>query len=216
MLVWYAAYGSNLLRARFLTYLRGGPVPGSGRQQHGARDASDPVDDRAYRLPRQLLFGRSSQGWGGGGVCFVEPERHDADGTLGRAWLITAEQLADVWAQENGYTSGPAIDLDRLAADGTADFGRAGWYRRLELVDELDGHPVATFTDVDVPPLNPAGVPYLRVMGLGLGETWQLSPEAAADYLAERRGNAGQVDAGALADAIRAGIDPGVDPGTDG
>ncbi len=206
MLVWYAAYGSNLLRARFLTYLRGGPVPGSGRIQHGARDGTDPVDDRPYRLPRQLLFGGRSSGWGDGGVCFVEPARVDSDGCLGRAWLITAEQLADVWAQENGRTEGPAVDVGALADGRTGDFG-AGWYRHLEPVGELDGHPVATFTFApgdEGPPENAADVSYLTVMGRGLAEAWSMGPSEAAAYLAGRRGNVGSVDPEVLAAALDA------------
>jgi hypothetical protein len=136
-------------------------------------------------------------------VCFVEPRRHDPAGTLGRAWLITVEQLADVWAQENGHTSGPEIDVDRLVDTGHLDFGRRGWYGRLELVEELDGHPVATFTADDVPPLNPAHPSYLTVMGLGLGEAWDLSADEAARYLAGRRGNDGRIDVEALAESIR-------------
>ncbi|MEM9565418.1 MAG: histone deacetylase [Actinomycetota bacterium] len=204
MLVWYAAYGSNLLRARFLTYLRGGPVPGSGRTQHGARDPADPLDDRAYRLSRELLFAGRASGWGDGGVCFVEPATVDPDGCLGRAWLITDEQLADVWAQENGKTSGPAVDVEALAAGETGDFG-SGWYRYLEPIGELDGHPVATFTfapDEGGPPGNAADVSYLTIMGLGLAEAWQLGSVEAAEYLAGRRGNVGAVDVGALAEAI--------------
>jgi hypothetical protein len=201
MLVWYAAYGSNLLRDRFVTYLRGGPVPGSGRLQRGARDAADPVADRPFRLPRPLVFGQRSTGWGGGGVCFVDPDRSD-DGALGRAWLITVEQLADVWLQENGAPDGPEVDLDRLAVDGTADFGR-GWYRWLHHLGELDGHPVATFTCEVAPDPNPADRSYLEVVGRGLIETWELSPVEAARYLASRSGNAGRVDADRLAEGLR-------------
>lgn len=201
MLVWYAAYGSNLLRTRFLTYLRGGPVPGSARHQDGARDPSDPLDDRPYRLPLPLVFGRSSSGWGGGGVCFAGPHRDPDDGAMGRAWLITVEQLADVWCQENGATlsDGPEVDLGRLVADGEVDFGR-GWYRRLVRLGDLDGHPVATFTSEAAPAPNPAHRSYLEVVGRGLMETWGLPATEAARYLADRPGNAGEVDPEELAD----------------
>lgn len=203
MLVWYAAYGSNLLAARFRTYLRGGPVPGSGREQHGARDPADPVADQAYELPRELVFAHRSRGWGGGGVCFVDPRPDAGAGTRGRAWLITVEQLSDVWAQENGHRVGPELDLDRVLAEGGAEFDRSGWYRRLEVVDQLDGHPVATFTAPEVPELNPAHPSYLAVMGGGLAEAWGLGAEEAARYLASRRGNDGHVDPDVLAEAIR-------------
>ncbi len=199
VLIWYAAYGSNLLKDRFLTYLRGGEVPGSGRHQHGARDGSDPVDDQPYRFDRPLGFGRESRGWGGRGVCFVDPDRTVPGDTLGRAWLITDEQLADVWAQENGTVDGPAIDVEALVTGGSLDLdlGR-GWYRRLECLGSLDGHPVATITCDSMPEPNAAGMAYLEVVGRGLIETWGMPAGEAADYLASRRGNVGQIDRSAL------------------
>lgn len=216
--VWYAAYGSNLLQARFLAYLRGGRVAGSSRDHRGARDPSDPLDDRPYRLGQPLVFGNRSRTWDGGGICFVDAEpaesiesvepgglvepggAADPVGTLGRAWLVTFDQLADVWAQENGATEGPTIDPAQLIETGSVDFGR-GWYRRLILIGHLDGHPVATFTcAVDQrPELNPADQAYLAVVGRGVRETWGYSAEEAAHYLVRRPGNAGHLDARALA-----------------
>ncbi len=199
--VWYAAYGSNLLEARFLTYLRGGEVPGSGRMQHGARDATDPRDSRPYRLDRTMLFGGEAGGWQGRGVCFVDPHRDAPGDTLGRAWLLTTEQLADVWAQENGSTVGPAIDLGELAAAGSADLG-SGWYRRLEYLGELDGLPVATITCEVAPERNPPGLDYASIVGRGIVETWGLSPQEATDYLIARFGPSADVDGVDLALAI--------------
>lgn len=192
--VWYVAYGSNLLRDRFLTYLRGGPVPDSDRVQHGARDGADPVDDRPLRLDLPLMFGGDAKGWGGGGVCFVDPHRDAAADTLGRAWLLTGEQLADVWAQENGETVGPPVDLVELAQTGSLDLGR-GWYRRLHYLGEVEGAPAATITCDVAPEPNASGLAYLGVVGRGLIETWGLSASEAAVYLATRTGNRGHVDA---------------------
>jgi hypothetical protein len=205
MLVWYAAYGSNLLTERFLTYLRGGPVPGSGtgRVQQGARNPAAPRDDRPLRIDRVMLFGQESRTWGGGGVCFVDPSNVIAGDTLGRGWLVTAEQLADVWAQENGATAGPEIDVRRLRADGHLRSGQR-WYPRLEYLGELDGAPVATITCEHTPSPNAGGEQYLQVVGRGLMETWALDSAAAAQYLASRIGNDGQVDSDALAARLRA------------
>ncbi|MGH1488188.1 MAG: hypothetical protein ACRBK7_02140 [Acidimicrobiales bacterium] len=165
----------------------------SGRLQHGARDSSDPVDDRPYRLDRALGFGLESRGWEGKGVCFVDPHEVLPGDTLGRAWLITGEQLADVWAQENGESVGPELDVTALASAGSLDFGR-GWYRRMEYLGELDGHPVATVTCETMPPLNASGLAYLDVVGRGIMETWGLSAAEVAEYLASRQGNVGHVD----------------------
>ncbi len=183
--VWYAAYGSNLLQERFLTYLRGGPVPGSGRIQHGARDASDPADSRPYRLDRTMLFGGEAKSWDGRGVCFVDPHRIVPGDTLGRAWLLTAEQLTDVWAQENGSTVGPELDLETLVVDRSADLG-SGWYRRLEYLGQLDGLPVTTITCETAPTRNAPGMAYAAIVGRGIVETWGLSAKEATDYLVSR------------------------------
>ncbi len=202
MLVWYAAYGSNLLESRFLTYLRGGPVPGSGRIQHGSRDPAEPSGSRPYAFDRPLIFAHTSRGWGGGGVCFVDPDRREAEVTAGRAWLLTGGQLSDVWAQENGVEVGEDLDLDAVVANGSVDVG-TGWYRRLLFLGRLDGHPVLTFTCAAAPELNPANPAYLHVVGRGLMETWGWSAEEAAAYVAGCPGNAGQIDAGALAPRLR-------------
>lgn len=208
MLVWYAAYGSNLLRSRFVTYLRGGPVPGSGRIQAGARDGADPVDAAPYELDQPLIFGQRASGWGGGGVCFVDPDpaRAESGATSGRAWLVTGEQLSDIWAQENGLDVGVDLDLEAVIAAGSMDVG-TGWYRRLLSFGEFDGHPVMTFTCASAPQLNPADPSYLSVVGHGLREAWGWSPEEAASYLAACPGNAGQVDESSLA-ALLAGDSP--------
>ena len=50
--------------------------------------------------------------------------------------------------------------------------------------------------------LAPADVSYLRIMGIGLQEAWDLSPRAAADYLAMRPGNAGFHDPATLATTL--------------
>lgn len=208
-LVWYAAYGSNLWSARFLTYLTGGPVPLSpaGRVQDGARDPAPPQADTPSHLPGRLVFGRSSSGWGGGGIAFLDPAPAPApapaaadpgpgrataaergDQVLGRLWLITAEQFADVASQENGHPLPPeAADPSAVAPGGHLDVG-PGWYGRLlHLGDGPDGHPILTFT---CPDANPAALPrraphpaYREVIARGLTETWGLTPREAAAYL---------------------------------
>ncbi len=209
MLLWYAAYGSNILKSRFLAYLRGGPVPGTDRTQAGARDPADPLDDQPFRLPFELLFGRHSTGWGGGGVAFVDPGRVESEPrTMGRAWLVTVEQLADVCAQENdrAAVSAPEIDVERLRSDGSLQLDR-GWYDRLYHLGELDGLPVATITCETAPAPNPPHQAYLTIMGRGLVETWGLPVDETVAYLASQRGATSSVDTEALAVAIEAGLE---------
>jgi len=91
----------------------------------------------------------------------------------------------------------PPLQLDALVADGSLQ-AKLGWYRSVEYLGTLQGHPVATFTSVDEPKPNPADEAYLLVVGRGLMETWNLSAQDAAAYLASCSGNAGYVDPDAL------------------
>lgn len=202
-LVWYAAFGSNLLRARFNAYLTGGPVPHrpDGGHQDGGRDPAPPRADCRFALPHRLRFAGSSRSWGGGGVAFIDPEPGPGASCLGRLWLITAGQLADVARQENGLAAPPPIDLDEVVTAGHVDL-EGGWYRRLlHLGPGPEDRPVLTVTcdRSDRHALRPAHRSYLRVVGLGLMETWDLDPPTAAAYLAGSAGNAASVDTAALA-----------------
>jgi hypothetical protein len=210
-LVWYAAFGSNLSGARFSAYLTGGPVAHrtDGGRQDGARDPSPPRRDRRFELAHRLFFAGSSRGWGSGGIAFIDPVPDREARCLSRLWLITAEQFADVARQENGLDALPPIDLDRLEAAGHLDVA-SGWYGRvLHLGLGPGGRPIVTVTcdRADRRPFRPAHRSYLRVVGLGLMETWGLTPQRAASYLAGQPGNAGLVDTGELA-ADLASLDP--------
>jgi hypothetical protein len=167
--VWYCAYGSNLDAGRFAEYVR------------RCRDPSPPRADVPATVGGGLRFERSSARWGRGGVAFLDV---DAPGTaLCRRWLVTADQFADVVAQENRAEPGTVtVDWDRLAADGAA-VAAAGWYGRLVRCGEVDGVPVVTFTATDhVEPSAPSAA-YLRVLARGLRDAHGLGPSAVADYL---------------------------------
>lgn len=102
-LVWYASYGSNLLRSRFMCYIRGGRPKSSSKGYRGCTDKSEPLKDKPVRIPHELYFsGRSSVwGGGGGGVAFIKPTRASkGEFTLGRMYLITREQFTQVVRQE--------------------------------------------------------------------------------------------------------------------
>ena len=62
-MIWYATYGSNMSRARFGIYLRGGIPEGAAHAYPGCRDASDPVDVRNVDIDLQLAFGGNSETW---------------------------------------------------------------------------------------------------------------------------------------------------------
>ena len=213
-LVWYGAFGSNVLAERFITYLQGGPVPYSttGRIQEGARDRTLPVADTTLRLPHRLFFTHSSKAWGGGGVAMLDPESEPTKPmaepiatTLSRLWLITAEQFEDVFRQENGQRELAEVDLDSVMTAGHQDLLDSWYGRVLYLGPGPDDHPIITLTCHDAKPhaARPAHESYLRVIGLGLMESWGLSAAAAAEYLATRDGNHGVVDVSQLIEALQ-------------
>ncbi|MGB9013248.1 MAG: hypothetical protein WCB95_10395, partial [Aeromicrobium sp.] len=107
--VWYVSYGSNMWATRLACYLEGGTPPGGDRANPGARDQTPPVRSTAIDLPGTLYFaGRSAQ-WGGG-VAFYD--HLSAGFTAARAYLVTAQQFADVAAQEMRREP---VDRDPLA-----------------------------------------------------------------------------------------------------
>lgn len=196
--VWYAAYGSNLSSARFRTYLEGGIVPYAvdRREQSGARDTAPPTGNGPCEINRKLVFAGASARWGGGGVAFLDPdgEPDPEVPVLGRAWRITLGQFEDLFRQENALDEVIPIDLDALAESGWLKL-HDGAYGRLELLSEIEGDPVMTFTRPTRPEnLNPADITYMKVMTDGLIETWSIEPEDCARYLNSIEGNAGQFE----------------------
>ena len=55
-LVWYAAYGSNLLRSRFDCYIQGGKPKGATKEYLGCRDKTARRDARRFILTHSLYF----------------------------------------------------------------------------------------------------------------------------------------------------------------
>ena len=99
-MLWYATYGSKINRDHFLEYIRGGKSAFNGQTMAGCRNKQDPIRDYALVIRHELYFARNSVPWGGA-VAFVRAEESKVQ-TLGRAYLITAEQFTDIACQQNG------------------------------------------------------------------------------------------------------------------
>lgn len=202
-MLWYAAYGSNLDRTRFLHYLGGGAAPGAQRVLAGARDPSPPRDERAFTFAGTMFFGWESPTWGGG-ISFVDVETTDAV-VLARAYLLTEEQFSDVATQEmhRDLATAEPVDLAHVLAHRRHTYG-PGRYETLHHLGDLDGHPVLTFTAEHrdaVEPRRPSA-DYLRLLGRGLLETHDLTVDQAAGYLLARPG-IGDWTIETLADLLR-------------
>ena len=191
--VWYVAYGSNLGTARFRCYLVGGRPDGGARSYAGCRDPSEPARSFGLELAGALVFAGESGVWGGG-MAFFDPD--GAGSVACRAYLVTAEQFADVAAQEMRLDPGgefaqtlaevlPAVDaLHRMGP---------GRYETVVRLGTLDDLPLLTVTSGDVPGLTPAAPSptYLRSIATGLREAHGWEDGRIASYLASATGARG-------------------------
>ena len=179
--VWYAAYGSNLDGARLARYLA------------VARDATPPRRDGAQTVGHRLRFGARSEQWGGA-VAFLDPEPGSGQAFV-RLWLLELDQLADVYAQENGHPVGSvALDTERLG-DGLAD----GRYRRLLSLGAHHGTPVVTFTAPEPPEPAAPSQAYLAHVVSGLRDSHRLDDDRLAAYLLAAPGMSAAWSASTLA-----------------
>jgi len=144
--IWYASYGSNLLFERFRCYIEGGVFAGNGNEYDGCTDPELPTESRRIIIPFERYYARHSGSWDGGGVAFIDPETPGE--TIGRMYLITAEQFEEVKQQE-----GPS------------------WYGREVCLGQHDGYPVMTFTEYERSPETEPSEGYLKVIREGEAET---------------------------------------------
>ncbi|MGH3586524.1 MAG: histone deacetylase, partial [Pseudonocardia sp.] len=139
-------------------------------------------------LPGRVYFAGTSPTWGGG-VAFYD---HDTPGpTPARAYLVTAEQFADVAAQEMHRLPDPEDPLEEVVMGGL-EVGRheagPGHYETLIQVGAHEGAPMLTFTaphgSSHVPHTEPSE-PYLKMLSQGLREAHGWSDERIADYFGD-------------------------------
>ena len=84
--VWYACYGSNINRERFMRYI------------NNCTDRTKPAEDRPYEFAHPVFFAGTSSIWGGKGKVFLDDT---ADGhAFGRIYKITGEQYREVKGYE--------------------------------------------------------------------------------------------------------------------
>ncbi len=188
-LVWYVAYGSNLLWSRFRCYLAGGRPDGARRVYVGARDRAEPVSVLPVQIPGRVRFAGESSVWGGG-MAFVWPAATAR--SRRRAYLITLEQLNDVVAQEIHRPTGTDLGLSTVVAGGELTLANAR-YDTVAHVGTLEARPMLTLTtrSAELLPASPAPA-YLWSIAAGLREAHGWAPPRVAAYLAAMDGVAGQ------------------------
>ncbi len=156
----YAVYGSNLLKERFMVYIKGGVF--EGREYPCCEDKTDPVDVGWMYVPYRLYFAKKSQRWDYKGVAFLtckeepNPDYH----AIVRLWRITESQFEDIQEQEG-----------------------KGWYNKILCLGEKDGLPIKTFTGCWLSDLNPPSERYLDIIKKGLKETTGWDNKKIMEYL---------------------------------
>ncbi|MEU7644208.1 histone deacetylase [Streptomyces huasconensis] len=203
--VWYASYGSNMHPERLAAYIRGGRPPGAAKEYPGCRDPALPVRSVPVELTGAMYFATESPVWGGG-RAFYDPQVSGR--VLARAHLVTAEQFADIAAQEMYRQPGTDLDLTEALTRGRAVLG-AGRYETLVCAGQVDRMPVLTFTApwgmADVQGVPPS-LPYLRFLALGLLSAGAWDRGAIAAYVAACPGAAGHWSEQGIADLLE-GLD---------
>lgn len=208
--VWYASYGSNMLKERFMCYIVGGQVNGMASPCEGCRDKTPPLADQWLTVSHRMWFGRKKTAtWGYGGVSFLDPEPTSHSSYV-RLYKITLEQFNDVISQENRKSSNnqwghhlqlpelyklqmSAVDKERTLP--TLHILPDAWYGRILYLGEKDGAPILTFTcshkdisefRVGSLPVNSPSSSYHAVITKGLVEEKGMSVEEAHDYISQR------------------------------
>ncbi|WP_078428051.1 hypothetical protein [Alkalihalobacterium alkalinitrilicum] len=186
--VWYASYGSNLSKDRFLCYIRGGKPEGSEKVEVGCRDQSLPLKEASHIMHYPLYFAQNSIRWQKQGVAFIGLTEDKQHRTYSRKYLITEDQFFDVVKQENN-----GIELDiNLSEVKKKRYKtlRDSWYGTILYIGEENGYPIYTFTadwDLDVPFSKPSKE-YLSMIIEGLKRNVQLSNGEIINYLISKPG----------------------------
>ncbi|MDI6846292.1 MAG: hypothetical protein QME28_09170 [Candidatus Saccharicenans sp.] len=156
----YAAYGSNLLKERFMVYILGGNF--RGRTYQGCSDKSEPEDVGWIKVPHRLYFARKSALWDNKGVAFLSclkeknPEYH----TVVRLWKIRECQFHEVKSQEGSF------------------------YNKILDLGEKDGYGIFTLTGCWEQEIEAPSESYLKVISDGLKETTGWTDNEINAYLA--------------------------------
>ena len=205
-LVWCVSYGSNLNRARFITYIEGGSIPGNNVVHEGCAYPTPPVTDVPLQLPQSLYFaGWSDRAWGGTAAAFITLDAQ-APPALARAYLITPRQFQEVVRQENANIA--RADDVRLNMEGARKHGHVrmlshGYYSELVYCGQRDGYPMLSFTaSENRTDFHPPSPPYLRMISRGLLESHGLNTDDAVQYLKDRPGVLGNWSASQLVEML--------------
>lgn len=84
--VWYACYGSNVNKARFMKYI------------DRCTDKTAPIEDRPYRFKHNIYFAKKASTWHGGGKAFLDSTITGE--AYGRIYKIKQAQFEEIMRAE--------------------------------------------------------------------------------------------------------------------
>jgi len=207
-LVWYVSYGSNLNRARFITYIEGGRIPGNNVVHEGCTDPTPPIDDVSLELPQSLYFAGWSRAWGGTAAGFITLDAQKAP-ALARAYLITPRQLQEVVRQENANAvrvDDVHLDIEGARTQGHVRMLPQGYYSELVYCGQREGYPMLSFTaSENRSDFRPPSAAYLRMIRCGLQESHGLNIGETVAYLKDRPGVLGHWTVSQLVETLENG-----------
>ncbi|KAI3976691.1 hypothetical protein MKX01_008549 [Papaver californicum] len=200
--IWYASFGSNMWKPRFLCYIKGGQAEGMQAPCSGSMDKNPPKEIVWKIAPHRFFLGRSkTRTWGAGGVAFLHPESDDSSNSYMCLYKITLEQFNDVLLQENRLRPVEAInplfdlsDLESVTKTKSLNSNelKDGWYSNVVCLGTEGDLPILTMTcsilDIELfksgkLPLNAPSKEYKDTLVKGLVEGKQLSEEEAVAYI---------------------------------
>jgi len=143
----YAAYGSNILKERFLIYIYGGFY--RGKNYKGCNEKTDPISIGYVYVPYKLYFAKNSETWDNGGIAFLSKneEKNSYYHSIVRLWEITENQFNKIWEQEG-------INL----------------YKLLLKLGEINNKKILTFTGDYENEKNKPSESYIKVIKKGIKE----------------------------------------------
>lgn len=161
-LMYYVAYGSNMLNERFMNYIKGGLCRFNGKYYNSCKNISEPLKSIKVNIPYDMYFSKSSSKWNESSVCFLDDSKSGF--AYGKGYLITKEQFDDIQKQEGIY-----------------------WYGKIINLGEIDGFQAYTFANdknLSHKGYESISKEYLKVLKLGLKETYnELTDEEIEKYI---------------------------------
>ncbi|SDY94500.1 Uncharacterized conserved protein YtfP, gamma-glutamylcyclotransferase (GGCT)/AIG2-like family [Proteiniborus ethanoligenes] len=157
--VWYACYGSNINKERFMKYILGDAI------RSGCRDKTPPVDEKPIIVKYPIYFANHSSRWNNKGVAFLDISKRGK--SYGKMYLITKEQFEEIHQQEG---NGPS------------------WYNKKVNLGFQGGIPIQTITHElrDIQEVIPS-IDYLEVIKAGIRETYPKLKDVDIDVCLMKR-----------------------------